>query len=84
MTLGEGHGWIAYLHDKVRTIHPITTNLGSNIPLAMPWLNFVGILLETFLGGKFVLKISDMTSTFDLTFDLDLKFFKVKFEKALS
>ena len=69
MTLTQGHGCdidkhkFACLQDKVRTTQPITTKLGSDIPLVMPitWLDFGWILLETlFFFAKFSLKISDV------------------------
>ena len=54
LTLGNGCGIdkqkFACLQDKMRTTQPITTKLGSHIPLVMPitWLDFGQILLETF------------------------------------
>ena len=47
--------------DKVRTTQPISTKLGSYNPLVMhiTWLDFGGILLETFFA-KFSLKILDV------------------------
>ena len=50
------------LQDKVRTTQLITTNLGNDIPLVMliTWLDFRGILLETFFFAKFSLNISDV------------------------
>ena len=67
VTLTQGHGCdidkhkFACLQDKVRTTHPITTKLGSNIPLVMliTWVDFEGILLETFFT-KFSLKFLDV------------------------
>ena len=55
VTLTQGHGCgidkhkFACLQEKVRTTHPITTKLGSDIPLVVPitWLDFRGVLLET-------------------------------------
>ena len=68
MTLTQGHGCdidkqkFACLQDKVRTTQPITTKLGSDIPLAVliTWLDFGEILLETLFFAKFSLKISDV------------------------
>ena len=56
VTLTQGHGCdidkqkFACLQDKVRTPHPIITNLCSYIPLVMviTWLDSGGILSETF------------------------------------
>ena len=58
VTLNQGHGCgidkqkFACLQDKVRTTQPIIINLDSYIPLVMliTWLDFGGILFETFFG----------------------------------
>ena len=62
MTLTQGHGCdidkqkFACLHDKVRTTHPITTQLGSYISLVMfiTWLDFGEILLEKLFLANFL------------------------------
>ena len=48
----------ACLQDKVKTTQPITTKLGSYIPLVMliTWLNFGGILLEILFLPNFLRK----------------------------
>ena len=58
VTLGQGHqateaGQILpHSQDKVRTAHPLLQNLYGISPLVMPstWLNFGGILSETFFN----------------------------------
>ena len=67
VTLGQGHqatevGQILLCpHSKVRTGHLFATRLGRYIPLVMlsTWLNFGGILSETFFN-EFFHKISGM------------------------
>ena len=51
--------------DKVRTACPIATKLGSYIPLVMlsTWINFGGILSETFFSHKFFVKFQARFST---------------------
>ena len=64
MTLTQGHGCdihkhkFACLQDKVRTTQPITTKLGSYIPLVMviTWLDFGGILWEILVLANFLRK----------------------------
>ena len=64
MTLTQGHGCdidkqkFAFLQDKVRTTQPITTKLGSYIPLVMviTLLDFEGILLKTLILQNFLQK----------------------------
>ena len=64
MTLTQGHGCdidkqkFACLQDKVRITQPITTKLGSYIPLVMfiTWLDFGGILLEILILPNFLRK----------------------------
>ena len=110
---------ICFLHDEVRTTHPITTKRDRFMPIVMliTWLDFGEILLITFFFLQFILKnfgffsgsntlghISGMvgglidlkqkgnvsveywvyyvTFTIDLTQDLDLVFFKVKFRNS--
>ena len=61
MTLTQGHNCgidyqkFACLHDKVRTIHQITTKRGSFIALVMfiTWLDFGYVLLETVILANF-------------------------------
>ena len=68
VTLTQGHGCdidkqkLACLQDKVRTTQPITTKLGSYISLVMviTWLDFGGILFETFFLPIFASKILDV------------------------
>ena len=68
VTLTQGHGCdidkqkLACLLDKVRTTQPITTKLGSYISLIMviTWLDFGGILFETFFLPIFSSKILDV------------------------
>ena len=125
MTLTQGHCCDIHKHkfvclqDKVRTTQPITTKLGSYIPLVMviTWLDFGGILWEILVLANFLRKfwmwffkvkqsighisgmvgpidvkrkggtlvgywVNYVTLTFDLTHDLDLWFFKVKFQNS--
>ena len=64
MTLTKGHGCdidkqkFACLQDKVRTAQPITTKLGSYIPLDMviTRLDFGGIALKTLFLANFLRK----------------------------